>query len=115
MKKSSLLGVLCICVIALAGAASTNANDPLASGLLYAVFIISCGVIGVWLLRKTDLSQTLIVRQKGSRRLDKPVEFPLESSQGVIVIQDRRRLPDRRKVKNDSDDLKVIPGKMASN
>ena len=114
MKKSSLSGVLCICVIALVSA-STKATDLLASGLLNTVFMISCGVLGVWLLRKTDLSQTLIVRQRGSRRLDLPVEFPLTGSRGVILIQDRRRLPDRRKVKNDFDDQKGMPTKRASN
>ena len=114
MNKSSLPGVLIICAIALVSA-STNANDPLASGLLNTIFIISCGMLGVWLLRKTDLSQTLMVRQKGSRRIDLPVEFPLMDSQEVIVIQDRRQLPDRRKVKNDPDDLKAIPTKKASN
>jgi len=114
MKKSSLLAVLCISVIALV-CASTNATDPLASSLLNTVFIISCGVIGVWLLRKTDLSQTLIVRQRGSRRFDLAVEFPLTDSRGVVLIQDRRQLPDRRMVKNDSNDLKVMPAKMASN
>ena len=92
-----------------------NANNPLASGLLNTIFILSCGVIGVWLLRKTDLSQALMVRQRGSRRLDQPVEFPLTDSRGVILIQDRRRLPDRRKVKNDFDDQKDMPVKRASN
>ena len=58
---------------------------------------------------------TKIVRQKGGRRFDIPVEFPLEDSQGVIVIQDRRRLPDRRKGIYGIDDLKVILSKMASN
>ena len=109
-----MLGVACICVIALVSA-SMNANDPFASGLLNTVFIISCGVIGVWLLRKTDLSQTLMVRQRGSRRIDLPVKFPLTDSRGVSLIQDRRQLPDRRKVKNDFDDQKDIPEKMASN
>ena len=112
MKKSSLLGVLCIGVIALVSA-STNANSPLASGLLNTVFIISCGVIGVMLLRKTDLSETLIVRKRNSRRSDLPVDFPLTDSRGVILIQDRRRLPDRRKVKNNFDDQKGILPKMA--
>ena len=114
MKKSSLLGVLCIGVIALVSA-STNANSPLASGLLNTVFIISCGVIGVWLLRKTELSEALRVRQRDSRRFGLPVEFPLTDSMEVIVIQDRRQLPDRRKIKNDFDDLKGIHTKMASN
>jgi hypothetical protein len=113
MERLRLLGILCICVIALVSA-STNANDPLASGLLNAVFIISCGVIGVWLLRKT-ITKTLRVRQRGSRRIYLPVEFPLEDSQRVIVIQDRRSFPDRRKEKYGLDSLKGIPTKMASN
>ena len=50
-------------------------------------------------------SMTLIERQKGSRRFDFPVEFPLTASQGVIVIQERRRLPDRRREQYDLDDL----------
>jgi hypothetical protein len=56
----------------------------------------------------------MFVRQKGSRRFDMTDEFPLEDSQGVIVIKDRRRLPDRRKEIYDIDDLKVILSKMAS-
>ena len=58
---------------------------------------------------------TLIIRQKGSRRFDLPVEFPLEDSQGVFVINDRRRLPDRRKAEFELDDMKVISAKMAEN
>ena len=92
-----------------------NRNDTLSSEFLDTVFIISCGVLGVWLLRKTNLSEALKVRQKGSRRFDLPVEFPLTDSRGVILIQDRRRLPDRRKVKNDFDDQKSMPMKKASN
>jgi hypothetical protein len=57
---------------------------------------------------------TLIIRQKGSRRFDLPIEFPLEDSQGVFVIQNRRRLPDRRKTECGLDDLKVILSKMGS-
>ena len=57
----------------------------------------------------------LIVRQKGSRRIDLQVELPLTDSQGVFVIQDRRRLPCRRKAKYGLDDLKVILSKMARN
>ena len=57
----------------------------------------------------------MFVRQKGSRRFDMTDEFPLEDSQGVIVIKDRRRLPDRRKEIYGIDDLKVILSKMASN
>jgi hypothetical protein len=57
----------------------------------------------------------VVIRQKGSRRFDLPVEFPLEDSQGVFVIQNRRRLPDRRKTECGLDDLKVILSKMAKN
>ena len=57
----------------------------------------------------------LIIRQRGSRRLDLPVEFPLMDSQGLFVIKDRRRLPDRRKAECGIDDLKVILSKMARN
>ena len=112
MKKLHLLGALCICVIAPVSA-STNANTPLSPDLLNTFFIISCGVIGVFLLRKVNLSQTLIIRQKGSRRFDLPVEFPLTDSQGLIVVKDRRRLSDRRKAKHGIDDLKVILSKIA--
>ena len=45
----------------------------------------------------------MLVRQKGSRRSDIQAKFPLEDSQGTIVIQDRRRLPDRRKEKQGID------------
>jgi len=53
-----------------------------------------------------------IVRQKGNRRMGFPVEFPLDDNQGVIVVQDRRRLPDRRKARHDSSDQGDIPLKM---
>ena len=56
----------------------------------------------------------LIVRQKGGRRFGLPVEFPLEDSQGISVIQDRRRLPDRRKAEHGIDDLKVMLSKVNS-
>lgn len=114
MKKLSLFGVLCICLITIVSA-STHANDPFASDLLNTVFIISCGVLGVLLLRKANLSQTLVVRQRGNRRLDLPVEFPLTDSQGVILIRDRRRLPDRRKEKFNLDNLNAKRPKTASN
>jgi len=59
------------------------------------------------------LDVTLIIRQKGSRRLDLPVEFPVEDGQGLLVIQDRRRLQDRRKSHYGLEDLRVILAKMA--
>lgn len=114
MEKFRLLGVVCICAIALVSA-SINSNNPLASTLLNAVFIISCGVIGLWLLHKTNLSNTLRVRQKDSRRFDLPVEFPLTDSRNVAVIQERRRLVDRRKIINDFVSQKGILTKMSSN
>jgi hypothetical protein len=111
MEKLSLLG---ICVIALVSAL-INASDPFAMGLLNTVFIISCGVMGVLLLRKADLCQNLIARKKGSRRFDRPVDFPLTDSRGVTLIQDRRRLADRREIIIGSDDQKSILTKKASN
>ena len=56
----------------------------------------------------------MLVRQKGNRRSDIRTRFPLKDSQGTIVIQDRRRLLDRRKEAYGIDDLKVILSKMAS-
>jgi hypothetical protein len=114
MKKPLLLGVLCICVIALVSA-STNASNSLVLDLLNTVLLIACGVIGLLLLRKVNLSQILIVRQKGSRRSDLPVKLPLTDSRGVTIIQERRRLSDRRKVKNHLHDQKIITMKKASN
>jgi len=114
MKTLFLLGVLCICVIALVST-STNANDSLALDLLNTVFLISCGVIGLLLLRKVNLSQILVVRQRGGRRSGLPVDLPVTDSRGVTIIQDRRQLSDRRKVKNDFDNQKVITAKKASN
>ena len=57
---------------------------------------------------------TMIVRQKGDRRFNLPVEFPLVDSQGIFVIKDRRQLTDRRKAKDDPDDLIVIISEMAA-
>ena len=56
----------------------------------------------------------LIERQKGSRRLSLPVEFPLTDSQGALVFQCRRISPDRRKAKLGLEDLRVILAKMAN-
>ena len=58
MEKLRLLGVLCMAVIALASA-FMGSNDPLLSNLINAVFIISCGVIGIWLLRKINPSENM--------------------------------------------------------
>ena len=105
MKKFRLLGVLCICVIALV-IVSTNSNDPLVSSLLDIVFIISSAVLGLLLLRKTNISESLRVRRKDSRRFELQVEFPLTDSRGLFVDRDRRRLPDRRKTEHGIDALK---------
>jgi len=114
VEKFRLLGVLCICIIVLVSV-STNSNDPLVSSLLNIVFMISCAVIGILLLRKTNLSESLkVVRKKVSRRFDLPVEFPLTDSRNVTVIQDRRRLPDRRMAINNFVDQKGMFKKMAS-
>jgi len=99
VKKFRLLGVLCICVIALV-IVSTNSNDPLVSSLLDIVFIISSAVLGLLLLRKTNISESLRVRRRDSRRFDLQVAFPLTDSRNVTVIQERRRLSDRRKAIN---------------
>jgi hypothetical protein len=56
----------------------------------------------------------IIPRQKSSRRFSLPLEFPVIDCQGIVVYQDRRRLPDRRKKKCGLDDLKVILSKMGS-
>ena len=114
MKKLLLLGVLCICVIALVSAL-TNAGNSLVLGLLNTVLLISCGVVGLLLLRKANLSQILIARKRGNRRSDLPVELPLTDSRGVTVIQERRWLPDRRIVKNVLRGQKVTTMKKASN
>jgi hypothetical protein len=90
--------------------ANLNRNNTLSSGLLDTLFMISCGVIGIFLLHKTNLSLALIVRQRGSRRFDLLVEFPLTDSQGLLVVKDRRRLPERRKAKHGIYDL--IAGQM---
>ena len=57
----------------------------------------------------------MVVRQKGDRRFDLPVEFPLMDSQGVFVIKDRRQITDRRKVKDFLDELEVMISEMADN
>lgn len=55
----------------------------------------------------------LIERQKGARRFGLPIEFPLNDSQGVLVIHDRRQVPDRRKSKCDLVDLKIVLSKFS--
>ena len=55
--------------------------------------------------RESELIVTLIERQERNRRSDYSPEFPLTDSEGASVLQDRRRLPDRRGEKYDLDDL----------
>ena len=38
----------------------------------------------------------LVERSPGDRRSNQPVQFPI-TAQGVLVTQDRRKLPDRRR------------------
>jgi hypothetical protein len=54
-----------------------------------------------------------IERQKGSRRLNLPVEFPLIDSEGTCVVRCRRNLPDRRKEKLGLADFQVMIAKLA--
>ena len=114
MEKLRLFGVLCISVIALVSA-SANSNDPFVSNLLNTVFIISCIVIGVWLLHRTNLSEALILRRKGNRRFNLPVEFSLMDSREVNAFKDRRRVPDRRNENNNFGGQKVMLTKVTSN
>ena len=58
---------------------------------------------------------TLVIKRKGGRRSDLPVEFPLMDSQGVFVIKDRRQLTDRRKAIDELDYLKIMLSEMADN
>ena len=51
---------------------------------------------------------SFITRQKGSRRYDLPAEFPLVDSNGVLVLEDRRQIADRRQPIHDITDLKAI-------
>jgi len=62
--------------------------------------------------KESELSVTLIIRQKDSRRRRLAAKYPLTDSLGLIVIHDRRRLPDRREKSYGINDLKVILSKM---
>jgi hypothetical protein len=55
-----------------------------------------------------------IVRGKGTRRWNLPVEFPLVDSDDLLVLRDRRKLPDRRKKEYDLDDFRALLSKMAT-
>ena len=56
----------------------------------------------------------LVARQADDRRDGSPAEFPLTDSQGLFVIQDRRRLPDRRKTEHGTDEFKAILSEIGS-
>jgi hypothetical protein len=56
----------------------------------------------------------IIARQKGNRRWDLPHEFPLVDSQGVLVMCDRRRVTDRRKILGDLDELIAILSRIST-
>ena len=51
---------------------------------------------------------SFITRQKGSRRFDLPAVFPLEDSNGILALEDRRQTPDRRQPIHEINDLKAI-------
>jgi len=57
---------------------------------------------------ESEFNVSFITRQKGSRRYDLPAEFPLVDSNGVLVLEDRRQIPDRRQPIHDLADLKAI-------
>jgi hypothetical protein len=56
----------------------------------------------------------LVIRQKAGRRWRLAADYPLTDNQGISVIQDRRRLPDRRKAEHGIDDLKIMLSKVNS-
>ena len=60
-----------------------------------------------------DLERTkhLVARRKDSPPDGLPVEFPLEDSQKLLVIKDRRRKPDLRKAEDDIINTNAIPTK----
>lgn len=55
-----------------------------------------------------------IVRGKGTRRWNLPVEFPLIDSDDLLVLRDRRKLPDRRKKEYDLNDFSRVLSNMAT-
>jgi hypothetical protein len=58
----------------------------------------------------------IIARQKGDRRWNLPDEFPIRDCQGVLVLHDRRKVPDRRKTIYEFDDLiKILSGLSSGN
>ena len=62
----------------------------------------------------SSLPVSIIKRQKGSRRRYMAMQFPLTDSCGEFVFQERRKLPDRRKLLHDINDLKTILSKIYS-
>ena len=65
-----------------------------------------------------DMAEVVLLleqRMTGMSSMELQAEFPLADSQGLIVLQDRRRLPDRRENINGINDLKAILSKMSRN
>ena len=60
----------------------------------------------------SDLPVSVIKRQKGSRRRYRSMRFPLTDSCGEFVCQERRQVPDRRKLQHGINDLKAILSKI---
>ena len=79
-------------------------------GVSHLIYINYSPILNMYLWKNTkqgELILVLIARQESSRRSGLFVKFPLTDSRGVAVIQDRRRTPDRRKVKASILDLVV--------
>jgi len=55
-----------------------------------------------------------IVRGKGTRRWNLPVEFPLVDSDDLLVLRDRRKLPDRRRKAYDLNDFRSLLSNMST-
>ena len=55
-----------------------------------------------------------IVRGKGNRRWNLPVEFPLVDSDDVLVLRDRRKMPDRRRNELDLKDVGALLRSMSA-
>lgn len=59
-------------------------------------------------------AMTSVLNRTRTRRTTLNADLPLIDSQGTIVLQDRRKLADRRKAKCGIEDLRVILEKLAS-
>jgi hypothetical protein len=63
---------------------------------------------------RRQFAMKFIVRGKGTRRWNLPVEFPLIDSDDLLVLRDRRKLPDRRKKEYDLNDFSRVLSNMAT-